>query len=71
MKRIETLTELEKKMTDLRRYMEALTKPVRGCNLVIAAGDPGLGKTYMAKEILEKHKKTEEKYCISLLEIKF
>lgn len=59
MKRIETLTELEKKMTDLRRYMEALTKPVRGRNLVIAAGDPGLGKTYMAKEILEKHKKAD------------
>lgn len=60
MKRIEKLSELEKKMTELNQYMEALTKPERGRNLVIAAGDPGLGKTYMAKEILEKHKKTDD-----------
>lgn len=57
MKRIEKLSDLEKKMTELSQFMESLTKTNRGRSLVIAAGDPGLGKTYMAKEILEKHKK--------------
>lgn len=52
MARIEKYAELKKKLELFENSVRSICKEERACNIFVAAGDPGLGKTYRATKIV-------------------
>jgi hypothetical protein len=68
MARIESYAELKTKLDLFDMCVKSVCKPERACNVFVAAGDPGLGKTYRATKIVNEMVKTKQIPAMDILE---
>lgn len=68
MARIETYTELKSKLDLFDNCVKSICKSERASNVFVAAGDPGLGKTYRATKIVNEMLKNKQIPAMDILD---